>query len=120
MLCQRCPWFQGLFNGRSGGKWLESRRAAQDDSDLLRIDLSHMDPEPFHYVLQYLYADVGQELFDSVVADSIDDFAELVMNVMSIANELMLDRLSQICQCVMGRFGSSHCRLVIFWLLPLS
>ncbi|KAK5626167.1 hypothetical protein RRF57_001882 [Xylaria bambusicola] len=108
MLCQRCPWFQGLFNGRSGGKWLECRRATQDDSDLLHIDLHHMDPESFHYVLQYLYADVGQELFDPVVADSIDDFAELVMNVMSIANELMLDRLSQICQIVIGRFVSTR------------
>ncbi len=110
ILCRRCPWFQGLFNGRSRGKWLESRRAAQDDSDLLNIDLHHMDPESFHYVLQYLYADVGQELFDSAVADSIDDFAEIVMNVMSIANELMLDRLSQICQNIIGRFGMSpHC-----------
>ncbi|TGJ81516.1 hypothetical protein E0Z10_g7251 [Xylaria hypoxylon] len=108
MLCQRCPWFQGLFNGRSRGKWLESRRAAQDDSDLVNIDLRHMDPESFHYVLQYLYADVGEELFDSVVADSIDDFSELVMDVMSIANELMLDRLSQSCQNIIGRFVSTR------------
>ncbi|KAI3320330.1 hypothetical protein HD806DRAFT_538521 [Xylariaceae sp. AK1471] len=108
MLCQRCPWFQGLFNGRSGGKWLESRRAGQDDSDLVKIDLQHMDPESFHYVLQYLYADVGEELFDSVVADSIDDFSELVMDVMGIANELMLDRLSQICQKIIGRFVSTR------------
>ncbi|KAI0539055.1 hypothetical protein GGR58DRAFT_465714 [Xylaria digitata] len=108
LLCQRCPWFQGLFNGRSRGKWLESRRAVQEDSDLINIDLHHIDPESFHYVLQYLYADVGVELFDSVVADSIDDFSELVMDVMSIANELMLDRLSQICQNIIGRFVSTR------------
>ncbi|KAI0421570.1 hypothetical protein F5X98DRAFT_247290 [Xylaria grammica] len=108
MLCQRCPWFQGLFNGRSRGKWLESRRAAQEDSGLVKIDLHHMDPEAFHYVIQYLYADVGEELFDPVVADSIDDFSELVMDVMGIANELMLDRLSQICQNVIGRFVSTR------------
>ncbi|KAI1124581.1 hypothetical protein F5Y10DRAFT_28299 [Nemania abortiva] len=108
MLCQRCPWFQGLFNGRSRGKWLESRRAARGESDLVNIDLRHMNPESFHYVLQHLYADVGEELFDSVVAGSIDDFSELVMDVMSIANELMLDRLSQICQKVIGRFVSTR------------
>ncbi|KAI0198535.1 hypothetical protein F4808DRAFT_254960 [Astrocystis sublimbata] len=108
LLCQRCPWFQGLFNGRSRGKWLESRRAAQDDSDLVNIDLRHMDPESFHYVLQFLYADVGEELFDSVVADNIDSFSELVMDVMSIANELMLDRLSQVCQKIIGRFVSTR------------
>jgi alpha-tubulin suppressor-like RCC1 family protein len=110
MLCQRCPWFQGLFNGRSHGKWLEGRRAEQADSNLVKIDLQHMDPESFRYVLRYLYADVGEELFDAVVADSIDDFAELVMDVMSIANELMLDRLSQICQKIIGRFGMLSCR----------
>ncbi|KAI8950297.1 hypothetical protein F4801DRAFT_549897 [Xylaria longipes] len=108
MLCQRCPWFEGLFNGRSRGKWLESRRAAQDDSDLVNIDLRHMHPESFHYVLQFLYADVGEKLFDSVVAESIDVFSELVMDVMSIANELMLDRLSQICQNIIGRFVSTR------------
>ncbi|KAI0875809.1 hypothetical protein GGS24DRAFT_273162 [Hypoxylon argillaceum] len=108
MLCQRCPWFQGLFNGRSRGKWLESRRAEQGDSDLVKIDLRHMNPESFHYVIQFLYSDVGEELFDSVVAANIDDFSELVMDVMSIANELMLDRLSQICQKTIGRFVSTR------------
>ncbi|OTA61525.1 hypothetical protein K449DRAFT_63668 [Hypoxylon sp. EC38] len=108
LLCQRCPWFQGLFNGRSRGFWLESRRAAQEDSDRIRIDMKHMDPESFHYVLQHLYADIGEELFDDVVAENIDEFSELIMDVMSIANELMLDRLSQICQKVIGRFVTTR------------
>ncbi|KAH9890156.1 hypothetical protein F4778DRAFT_796432 [Xylariomycetidae sp. FL2044] len=108
LLCQRCPWFQGLFNGRSGGMWLAGRRAAQDETDRIPIDLKHMDPESFHYVLQHLYGDVGEDLFDEVVVDSIDDFSELVMDVMGIANELMLDRLSQICQKVIGRFVTTR------------
>ncbi|KAI1326606.1 hypothetical protein F5Y16DRAFT_374761 [Xylariaceae sp. FL0255] len=108
LLCQRCPWFEGLFNGRSRGKWLEGRRAEQDGFERVTIDMLHMDPESFHYVLQFLYADVGEDLFDSVVTDSIDDFSELVMDVMGIANELMLDRLSQICQKVLGRFVSTR------------
>lgn len=107
MVCQRCPWFQGLFHGRSRGMWLESRRAALNDSDRINIDMKHMDPGSFHYVLQYLYADVGEELFDDVAAENIDEFSELVLDVMSIANELMLDRLSQVCQKVIGRFGKS-------------
>lgn len=105
LLCQRCPWFQGLFNGRSRGMWLEGRRAAQGESDRIKIDLKHMDPESFHYVLRHMYADTGEELFDDIVAENIDYFSELVMDVMSIANELMLDRLSQICQKIIGRFG---------------
>jgi hypothetical protein len=31
----------------------------------------------------------------------------ILMDVMGVANELMLDRLSQICQEVIGRFGES-------------
>ncbi|KAI1387700.1 uncharacterized protein F4822DRAFT_407326 [Hypoxylon trugodes] len=108
LLCQRCPWFQGLFNGRSRGMWLESRRAALSDADRIRIDMKHMDPESFHYVLRHLYADIGEELFDDVILESIDEFSELVMDVMSIANELMLDRLSQICQKVIGQFVSTR------------
>ncbi|KAK8097884.1 myosin [Apiospora kogelbergensis] len=104
LLCQRCPWFQGLFNGRSGGMWLANRREGQAMSDKIPIDLRHFNPESFHYVLQHLYGDVGEELFDGVVAESIDEFSELVVDVMNIANELMIDRLSQICQKVLGRF----------------
>lgn len=103
ILCQRCPFFEGLFNGRAGGQWLAGRR--QNNSEPVRIDLKHMDPTTFNLVLRYLYADVGTELFDDVVCADIDEFSELVMDVMAAANELMLDRLSQICQQIIGRFG---------------
>lgn len=103
-LCQRCPFFEGLFNGRSQGLWLAGRREAQGATEKVRIDLKHVEPETFKYVLRYLYADMGGELFEPVVSDSLDDFSDLVMDVMGVANELMLDRLSQICQQVIGRF----------------
>lgn len=103
LLCQRCPFFEGLFNGRAGGQWLAGRR--QNNSESVRIDLKHMDPTAFALVLRYLYADVGTELFDEVVCADIDEFSELVLDVMAAANELMLDRLSQVCQQIIGRFG---------------
>ncbi|KAK4100501.1 hypothetical protein N658DRAFT_559567 [Parathielavia hyrcaniae] len=103
-VCQRCPWFQGLFFGRSRGRWLDSRRSAS--AGRIKIDMNHADPRAFGYVLHYLYGDCGPELFDPAVCDSFDDFLDLVMEVMSIANYLMLDRLSQICQQVMGRFAN--------------
>lgn len=102
ILCQRCPFFDGLFNGRAGGQWLAGRR---NSSDFVRIDLKHVEPETFQLVLRYLYTDVGKELFDDVVAADIDEFSDLVMDVMAVSNELMLDRLSQICQEIIGRFG---------------
>jgi hypothetical protein len=105
LLCRRCPFFEGIFNGRAGGQWLAGRR--QNKLEPVRIDLKHMQPDAFDLVLRYLYADVGTELFDDVISADIDDFSELVMDVMAAANELMLDRLSQICQKVMGRFGET-------------
>lgn len=108
LLCQRCPFFEGLFHGRSQGMWLASRREAQGAADRVRIDLKHVDPETFQYVLRHLYADTGRELFDTVVSDNLDDFSDLVLDVLAVANELMLDRLSQICQQVLGRFVNTR------------
>jgi hypothetical protein len=41
---------------------------------------------------------------------ALDELLDHVMDVMSVANELMLDRLSQICQRLIGRYGM-HTRL---------
>lgn len=103
LLCQRCPFFEGLFNGRAGGQWLAERR--QNNTEPVRIDLKHVQPEAFHLVLRYIYSDVGTELFDDIVSADIDEFSELLMDVLAVSDELMLDRLSQICQHVIGRFG---------------
>ena len=36
-----------------------------------------------------------------------DAFLDLALEVLSIANELMLDRLAQCCQKVLGQYGES-------------
>ncbi|KAG4432361.1 hypothetical protein IFR05_012159 [Cadophora sp. M221] len=106
LLCQRCPFFEGLFNGRAGGQWLAERR--QNNTEAVRIDLKHVQPEAFHLVLRYIYSDVGNELFDDIVSTDIDEFSELLMDVLAASDELMLDRLSQICQQVIGRFVTTR------------
>ncbi|KAK3050592.1 hypothetical protein LTR09_008232 [Extremus antarcticus] len=95
----RCPFFEGLFMGHAGGKWLAGR--AKED---ITVDLKHIDAKTFGMVLRHIYADTGEELFDDIVSVSLDDFLDHIMDVLSVANELMLDRLSQICQEVIGRF----------------
>ncbi|KAL2266049.1 hypothetical protein VTJ83DRAFT_5401 [Remersonia thermophila] len=105
LVCQRSPWFKGLFFGRSRGMWLAGRRAEASDGRI-KIDLGHADPEAFSYVLRYLYGDCGAAMFDSAACDSVEDFMDLIMEVMYIADYLMLDRLSQICQRVMGQFAN--------------
>lgn len=100
LVCARCPFFGGLFMGRAGGRWLTGR----DDDEDINVDLSHINSKTFRLVLRHIYADTGAELFDDIVSVGLDDFLDAVIDVMSAANELMLDRLSQICQTIIGRF----------------
>ncbi|KAF4535226.1 BTB/POZ domain containing protein [Lasiodiplodia theobromae] len=111
LMVQRCPFFEGMFKGRAAGLWLAGRReASTDPSEAIRIDLKHIELHIFELVLRHLYADTGDELFDDFVSDNLGEFLALnefldhVMDVMSVANELMLDRLSQVCQQVVGRY----------------
>lgn len=109
LVVQRCPFFEGLFEGRSAGLWLSSRREeSQDQRDVVRVDMKHVEPEVFQYIVRHLYADTDEETFDHVIAPDLDTFLDLVLDVMSVANELMLDRLSQCCQKVLGRHGKDH------------
>jgi hypothetical protein len=106
LICQRCPFFEGLFKGRAGGQWLSERRKELDKpSDAIRVDLSHVESAVFDKVLRHIYAGTGPELFDDVIADNLDEFLDKVIQVLGIANELMLDRLSEICQNVIGKYG---------------
>lgn len=109
ILCQRCPFFDGLFRGRAGGQWLAGRRT--EDSQQIKIDFTHVTTHLFELVVRHIYTDAGEEIFDDVTSEDLNDFLALdelldhVMDVMSVANELMLDRLSQICQRLIGRYG---------------
>jgi hypothetical protein len=106
ILCCRCPFFDGLFHGRAGGAWISSRRTdAEEMAEMVKVDLKHIDAKTFRMVLRHIYADTGEELFDDVITNDLDEFLDLVIEVMSVANELMLDRLAQICQKLLGRFG---------------
>ncbi|KAI9659653.1 MAG: hypothetical protein M1831_003734 [Alyxoria varia] len=106
LVSNRCPFFEGLFRGRSGGQWLAHRRVM----GTVKVDLSHVEIQTFRLVLQHLYADTGEELFDDIVTESLEDFQDLVIDVLAVANELMLNRLSRICQSVIGRYGGNMIR----------
>ncbi len=115
LVCQRCPFFKGLFKGRAGGQWLSQRRHELDKpSDAIRVDLGHVESVVFHKVLRHIYAGTGPELFDDVVADNLDEFLDKVIQVLGVANELMLDRLSEICQNVIGKYGRTHSFRICF------
>lgn len=103
VVCQRCPFFYTLFHGLSKGRWLSSRRT--DPTEVVYVDLKHIDRTIFGFVLRYMYADTEEQLFDEVRSRDMDEFIDLVIDVAFVANELMIDRLAQICQKMLGRFG---------------
>ena len=103
ILCQRCPFFRGLFNGRAAGRWLSARRERMPET--IKVDLKHVNVEVFKLLRRHLYADAGEEIFDNIQAPDLESFLDLVLEVLSVANELMLDRLAQCCQKVLGNYG---------------
>ncbi|GAB7363463.1 hypothetical protein MBLNU230_g3735t1 [Neophaeotheca triangularis] len=100
LACARCPFFESLFVGRAGGRWLADRQ----NEKAVHVDLTETTAKTFQLVLRYLYCDSGAEIFDDIVSTDLDEFLDNVMDVLAAANELMLDRLSQICQSVIGRY----------------
>ncbi|QIX01901.1 hypothetical protein AMS68_007418 [Peltaster fructicola] len=98
LVCARCPFFEGLFGGRAAGRWLAGREAEK-----IRVDLAHINKATFNFVLQDIYAGTGEEVFDHLVAADLDGYIDIVLDVLSAANELMLDRLSQVCQSAIGK-----------------
>ncbi|KAL4979064.1 hypothetical protein BDW66DRAFT_128471 [Aspergillus desertorum] len=106
VICQRCPFFYALFVGRSGGMWVQSRRKSSQDR--VHVDLKHIDRSIFESVLRYIYADTDDRLFDDVRTKDTQDFVDRIIDVAFVANELMIDRLAQICQRALGRFVTSR------------
>ncbi|KAI4198005.1 MAG: hypothetical protein LQ346_002850 [Caloplaca aetnensis] len=112
ILCRRCPFFEGLFQGRAAGRWLDQRR--QQSREITKVDLRHIDPEIFKLVRRHIYTDAGEEIFEHVRCTDLESFLDLVLEVMAVANELMLDRLSQCCQKVLGNYVNTRnvCQLL--------
>ncbi|RDW78527.1 BTB domain and ankyrin repeat protein [Aspergillus mulundensis] len=106
LICQRCPFFYALFIGRSGGMWLQSRRKSPQDK--VHVDLKHVDRPVFEFVVRYMYADTDDRLFDDVRTRDTQEFVDLIIDVAFVANELMIDRLAQICQKALGTFVTSR------------
>lgn len=111
----RCPFFSALYGdgdlGGGSGRWLEGRLDG-GRGEPLHIDLTHIAKETMDLVVSWLYHDWGLEEFDGIRAgvkeEDVDTFLDFVLDVLSAANELMLDRLGQICQKIMGRYVNTR------------
>ncbi|KAK6503189.1 hypothetical protein TWF481_008219 [Arthrobotrys musiformis] len=111
LLCARCSFFDALYHGGSG-RWLATRKGEEEYAvdQLIRVDMKHVTFETMNIVLKFLYSDKAVHLFDTAktAEDGVDAFIDLVIDVLSVANELMLDRLVEICQRVIGRFVNTR------------
>jgi alpha-tubulin suppressor-like RCC1 family protein len=106
IVCARCPFFDTIYRGNAGGRWLELREPSPTQRVL--VNLKHIDRSTFDFVRRYLYADTDEHLFDEVRTNDLDDFIDLVLDVMFVADELMIDRLCQVCQSMLGRFVTTR------------
>lgn len=106
----RCPFFEALYGGGASGRWLLGRRG--DGEGLVKVDMKHVEKPVMEMVISWLYTDWGPAGFDGIRVGvegmKVDEYLDFVMDVMSVANELMLERLSQVCQKVLGGYGQYH------------
>lgn len=108
----RCPFFEALYGGGASGRWLLGRR----EDGLIKVDMKHIGKPVMEMVVNWLYTDWGLTGFDGVCVGveeaKVDEYLDFVLDVMSVANELMLQGLSQLCQKVLGGYGQFILHLI--------
>ncbi|KAF9171871.1 hypothetical protein BGX21_006761 [Mortierella sp. AD011] len=108
VLGHRSPFFNAMFVRTD--EWVRARQGPrslpgpgeESEDDILEIDMKHLDLESTALVMKYIYTDCGPEMFDSAEKDDMDDLIQLVINVLVIADELLMDRLKEICEKVLA------------------
>lgn len=107
MLChemiirQRCEFFSALFE--PGSIWMQSRREQQ--SPYLHVNMTHVSSEVAVPLLRYLYGDLDEmQLFGDVCKETADAMMRFLMEVLCLADELLLDRLKTLCERALLRF----------------
>jgi len=105
LLCQRSDFFKALFSGGSRGRWLDGRR---DDNELVRVDMKHVSLWAFDIFLKWAYTDEDRDLFTDLIAEDLDEYLDKIVEVLSLANELMVEPLSEICQEALAQQGNQQ------------
>ncbi|KAF8758016.1 chromosome condensation (RCC1) repeat [Rhizoctonia solani] len=89
----------GLFFDEA--EWTQKRWS---DDGILVVDMKHFEWKPMDYVFRYMCCGQVDDLFDDIAfAQSVEEFIDFIFQVMSAANELMLEQLTEICSMVILR-----------------
>ena len=87
-------------------------RNIEDDETHVHVDMKHVRKEIMVRVVAWLYCDYGEEGFNGIRSGvqekNIDIFLDYMLEVLAVANELMLDRFSQICQKIIGKYVNTR------------
>ncbi|KAL0087571.1 hypothetical protein J3Q64DRAFT_1638125 [Phycomyces blakesleeanus] len=124
---QRCPFFEALFC--PGSVWMEERREANrtnaavdgnngtpagNKQSYLPVDLGHVPVEVMASVLEYLYTGHNEvELFGKVAKNTVEEMVEFLMEVLCVADELLLPDLKALCERSLIDFISLRTAVVL-------
>ncbi|KAL5633560.1 hypothetical protein ACGC1H_003898 [Rhizoctonia solani] len=98
VLRARSPFFASFFDE---AEWTQRRWSEQG---VLVVDMKHLEWRPMEYVFRYMCCGAAGDLFDGInFVQSVDEFIDFIFRVMSAANELMLEQLTEICSMVILR-----------------
>ncbi|ETW78515.1 hypothetical protein HETIRDRAFT_324419 [Heterobasidion irregulare TC 32-1] len=99
VLRARTLFFECLFDDED---WTSRRWSEQG---VVNINLRHLSWRAMDYVLRFVYGGEEREMFEKLEpVKSVDSFLDLIFDVMSAANELLLDRLLLVCSSVLLQY----------------
>ncbi|GAA5832398.1 hypothetical protein JCM11251_006438 [Rhodosporidiobolus azoricus] len=97
VLRARCPFFTTFFEDAD---WSRERRKG----GLLTLDVKHVGWEVMSLVLEHIYRDAGMSLFHTVERPAAEEYIDFTVQLLAVANELLLDKLKQVCSAVLRSF----------------
>ncbi|KAH8989434.1 hypothetical protein EDB92DRAFT_1868224 [Lactarius akahatsu] len=99
VLRARSPFFEVFFADED---WTADRWEADGT---LRVDLRHLEWRSMQYVLRFMCCGEEAEMFERLdFIETVDQLLDLLFDVMSAANELLLDRLLLICSSILVKY----------------
>ncbi|KAK9376121.1 uncharacterized protein V1513DRAFT_440779, partial [Lipomyces chichibuensis] len=68
------------------------------------VDMRHVHYPVFKIILDFMYGKDVNVLFNGKRAESLTEFLEFVLEVLAVSNELLIDKLTQVCQAVLRNY----------------
>ncbi|KAF9441684.1 hypothetical protein P691DRAFT_812198 [Macrolepiota fuliginosa MF-IS2] len=107
ILRSRSEFFQSFFDEPD---WTKKRWDTGEDGNMVvRINLRHLNWRVMEFVLRFACCGSDMELFETLeFVKNVDEVVEFMFEIMSAANELLLDRLVLICSDVILTYSDIH------------